>query len=202
MLRSFFLFWPSNVMPIWLLLTLMQLKIPLITFMRFCCIEEVRHYWAHWLSALVILSGCVVHMLRLQEQDFMNSENKNYAYYLILSVILDVISHTVKEAHVRAQPINQEKYNFQIGLFQLFAGLLLFPLVKITQATVSERSPFFGDDYAKLGVFEYAGVYIKYGMMCVLDISPDGLDPRFSNYGECHNSWAAILGYTVSLFLI
>lgn len=111
MLRSFFLFWPANVVPFWLLISFLQLKIPLMTFMRFCCIEEVRHYWTHWFSALVILSACIVHLFRLQQPDFADS-NLTYTFFLILSCVLDVISHTVKEAYVRNQPINQEKFNF------------------------------------------------------------------------------------------
>jgi len=69
MMKSFLFFWSANVMPIWLLITLLQLKIPLTTIMRGCCIDEVRHYLTHWIAALVILVGCVVNMLTLTIND-------------------------------------------------------------------------------------------------------------------------------------
>ena len=69
MLKTFLLFWPANAMPIWLFVTLLQLKIPLTTFFRSCCIEEMSHYAIHWLSALVILVGCIVGMLTLKDND-------------------------------------------------------------------------------------------------------------------------------------
>lgn len=112
MLKSFFLFWPANVMPLWLLITLLQLKIPLITMMRSCCIDEVKHYWVHWLSSIIIFTGCILHLFRLGQSDYENQNYRYYSVFLILSAILDVISHTVKEAYVRSQPINQEKFNF------------------------------------------------------------------------------------------
>lgn len=67
MLKYFFLFWSANVMPLWLLLALLQFKIPMITLLRSCCIEEVSHYMVHWLSALLILTGCVVNLFTMQE---------------------------------------------------------------------------------------------------------------------------------------
>ena len=41
MIKSFCLFWPANALPIWLLISLMQLFIPLNMLLRACCIEEV-----------------------------------------------------------------------------------------------------------------------------------------------------------------
>jgi hypothetical protein len=38
MLKSFFLFWPANVMPLWLLVAMLQLFIPLNMILRSCCI--------------------------------------------------------------------------------------------------------------------------------------------------------------------
>ena len=38
MLKSFFLFWPANVMPLWLLVSLLQVFIPLNMILRSCCI--------------------------------------------------------------------------------------------------------------------------------------------------------------------
>jgi len=73
MLKSFFLFWPANVMPLWLLVSMLQLFIPLNMILRSCCIQNVLHYNVHWLSALVILVGCIISMLTLNQD---NQEEK------------------------------------------------------------------------------------------------------------------------------
>lgn len=114
LMKAFFLFWPANVVPIWLLLTMLQYKIPFITLLRSCCIEEVSHYLIHWFSALLIFVGCIVNIFTLKYYpDEDNGTNYKFmTFYLLLSCGLDVISHTIKEALVRAQPINQEKFNF------------------------------------------------------------------------------------------
>ena len=119
-----------------------------------------------------------------------------------LSACLDVVSHTIKEALVRSQPLNQETFNFQIGLFQLFVGLLLLPFIKMTQGRNGVDSPFYGEYFDHLNVFAYAGQYAKYGLMCAFSIDQGSLDHKFTNDGECHNSWVFILGYTASLFVI
>jgi hypothetical protein len=117
MLKFFFLFWPANVMPLWLLISLLQLKLPLTTLLRSCCINEVSHYFVHWLSAIVIFGGCIVHLFRLSDIDENINGYKYYCFYILFSCVLDVISHTIKEALVRTQPLNQESFNFQIGIF-------------------------------------------------------------------------------------
>jgi hypothetical protein len=66
MLKSFLLFWPANVMPLWLLVGMLQLFIPLNMLMRTCCIQDVLHYGVHWGSALVIFIGVIVCMMTLQ----------------------------------------------------------------------------------------------------------------------------------------
>ena len=54
MLYAFFLFWPANVIPLWLLTSLLQLFIPLNMLLRSCCIG-LKHYKIHYLAGLVIL---------------------------------------------------------------------------------------------------------------------------------------------------
>jgi hypothetical protein len=63
-------------------------------------------------------------------------QKDDYSYYtwlLLISNLLDVISHTIKEAIVRNQPLNQEIFNFKISAFQFVIGILAIPLVKLTQ---------------------------------------------------------------------
>jgi len=105
-------------MPLWLLISLMQLFIPLNLMLRSCCIEEVEHFWIHWFSGIIILTGGVLNMLTLKihQED---TEGDSYQYFsimVIVSVLLDVVSHTIKEIIVRTQPLNQEKFNFRVSI--------------------------------------------------------------------------------------
>lgn len=51
-----------------------------------------------------------------------------------------------------------------------------------------------------MGFWQYAGTYANYGFRCIFNL--EKADNVFSNYGDCHNSWIFILGYTMSLFII
>lgn len=54
-------------MPIWLLISILQLFVPLVTILRACCIESVRHYAVHWISSLIILIGVIINLVTLRE---------------------------------------------------------------------------------------------------------------------------------------
>lgn len=104
MLKSFFLFYPANVLPMWLLICLLQLFIPLNMLLRTCCIDEVSQYKIHWLSSLTILLGCIISMFTLGG-DPEHPPEIPYglcAGLIILSSLLDVVSHTTKEVIVRS----------------------------------------------------------------------------------------------------
>jgi hypothetical protein len=53
-----------------------------------------------------------------------------------------------------------------------------------------------------MNIFEYAGVYIKHGIICIFDGSSLSDDDKWSNSGECSGSWFYVILYTVSLFVI
>ena len=78
----------------------------------------------------------------------------------------------------------------------------MLPFIKMTQGSSAPESPFYGEHYDNLNVFAYAGQYAKYGLMCAFSIQQDTLESKFTNGGECQNSWVFILGYTASLFVI
>ena len=40
---------------------------PMVTILRACCIESVRHYTTHWLSSLVILIGVIINLVTLKD---------------------------------------------------------------------------------------------------------------------------------------
>lgn len=62
MLYAFFLFWPANVIPVWMLLVLLQLFIPLQMLVRSACIG-LKHYKTHTIASLVILTAVCISML-------------------------------------------------------------------------------------------------------------------------------------------
>ena len=130
-----------------------------------------------------------------------------YTALLILSAVLDVISHTIKEALVRSQPLNQEKFNFRISLIQLCLGLLFLPFIKATRPHLPLSEPFQGQKYVNMNYFEYAKEYIGFGFACMFNIKSypyqdENEKKIYTNDGQCDNSWMAILGYTISLFII
>lgn len=119
MLKSLFLFWPANSMPIWLFLSLLQLFIPLNMLFRSCCISGIRHSRIHQISSAIIFVGCIINSLTLLDNsgNSVGEDFRKNSLMLIISTFLDVISHTIKEALVRSQPLNQEKFNFRLSLF-------------------------------------------------------------------------------------
>mmetsp|Transcript_14262 Transcript_14262/g.24261 ORF Transcript_14262/g.24261 Transcript_14262/m.24261 type:complete len:124 (+) Transcript_14262:437-808(+) len=123
-------------MPLWLLVSLLQLFIPLNILMKSCCIEEVEHHWIHWLSSLIIFIGCVVNSLTLQDNPADESDNdfREYSIMVVISAVIDVISHTIKEVLVRTQPLNQERFNYTVSMFQFFFSLFFLPFITLTRS--------------------------------------------------------------------
>lgn len=64
MLYAFLLFWPANVIPVWMLLVLLQLFIPCELFLRNVCIG-LKHYPTHWIAGLIILAAVCISLLNL-----------------------------------------------------------------------------------------------------------------------------------------
>lgn len=52
-------------------------------------------------------------------------------YYLLFlaSAVFDVMSHGLKESLVRTVPVNQGKFNLNISVAQLIAGVILSPVL-------------------------------------------------------------------------
>ena len=82
----------------------------------------------------------------------------------MISNLLDVISHTIKEAIVRNQPLNQEIFNFKISAFQFVIGILAIPMIKLTQIrNIKDPNSPFKDDTDK-SAMSYASKYISQGL--------------------------------------
>ena len=100
MLYAFFLFWPANVIPLWLLASLLQLFIPLNMMLRSCCIG-LRHFNVHVMAGLIILIAVGLAMFSAihyaEEED-----ETQYALLFLLCTFFDVLSHAIKESIVRS----------------------------------------------------------------------------------------------------
>ena len=66
MLYAFFLFWPANMIPIWLLISLLQFFIPLNMLFRSCCIG-LKHYLVHVVAGCIILTGIILNMIDISD---------------------------------------------------------------------------------------------------------------------------------------
>ena len=62
MLYAFFLFWPANVIPLWLLCSLLQFFIPLNMLFRSCCVG-LKHYNTHVFAGVIICLAVIVNMI-------------------------------------------------------------------------------------------------------------------------------------------
>ena len=101
MLYAFFLFWPANIIPIWLLCSLLQFFIPINMVIRRCI--GLKHYLTHVVAGLTILLAVVLNVVDLA--GYLTSdkgrEYMNYALLFLLCSFFDVLSHALKESIVR-----------------------------------------------------------------------------------------------------
>lgn len=112
MLYAFFLFWPANVLPLYLLIALLQIYIPLNILTRSLFMESDQ-YTKHKIASLIITVAVIMNSFVL-----VNEWDRWGAYYLLFlaSAAFDVMSHGLKESLVRGIPINQQKFNLNISV--------------------------------------------------------------------------------------
>jgi len=101
MLYAFFLFWPANIIPIWLLITLLQFFIPLNMLFRSCCIG-LKHYLIHVVAGFIILFAVVLNMIDIANLKADKDSYMRYALLFLLCSLFDVVSHALKESIVRS----------------------------------------------------------------------------------------------------
>jgi hypothetical protein len=102
MFYAFFLFWPANVIPIFILISLLQLFIPLNLFVRSCCVN-LTHKKIHIIAAIVIVVGIGINLIDLKDS---SKQILKYSMMFMICSLCDVISHAIKESLVRSQPLN------------------------------------------------------------------------------------------------
>lgn len=172
MLYAFFLFWPANVLPLYLLIALLQIYIPLNILIRSLFMKSDQ-YPKHKLASLIIMIAVVMNSFVL-----LNNWERWGIYYLLFlgSAAFDVMSHGLKESLVRGVPINQGKFNLNISVAQLVAGIILSPIL----LAISYKYDTYGDD-SPLGALQEDGspfseFYIKYislGFQCAFNFNDD-----------------------------
>lgn len=102
---AFFLFWPANEIPLWLLTTLLQFFIPLNMLFRSCCVGN-SHNKIHILAGFIVVIGVAITMFDVIRAPEDKDLYLNYVLLFLLCSLMDVISHALKESIVRSQPLN------------------------------------------------------------------------------------------------
>ncbi len=74
MVYAFLLFWPANVIPLWLMVSLMQLFIPLKLFLSMY-FNKFTYYPKHILAAFGIFVAVGVNMVNLKDKDSADVRN-------------------------------------------------------------------------------------------------------------------------------
>lgn len=186
MLYAFFLFWPANVIPVWRLITLLQFFIPLNMLFRSCCIG-LKHYKTHIVAGLLLFVAALLTMIDTQDKEL------DYALLFLLSSLLDVISHALKESIVRTQPLNQEKFNYQISVAQLVVGILITPIILAVSKEYVEYDGVITDP-KNMGLGEFMEIYFRQGFNCLVSVSQKEKD--------CNYSFVYLISYVFSIFVL
>lgn len=128
MAYSFFLYWPTNLMPILGLTIIYQLFIPFDTFIGlFCCQKPSRK--AHIIFSLVILMAGVMSFLGIY---FNRQEEDNHESYIVIVTMcivaqaLNALSKHLKEKVVKSLLLNQVEFFLHIAIAQFVTGIMIF----------------------------------------------------------------------------
>lgn len=195
MLYAFFLFWPANVIPIFLLITMLQFFIPFNMLVRSCCIG-LRHYTVHAIAGLVIFAAVCFNLLDFTTSAYQAQTFLPYALLFLLCSVFDSTSHALKESIVRSQPLDQEEFSFRIGISQLIVGIILTPaILKISQTYEN-----YGDSplakYSDGSFGSFAENYFIYGTECIFSFKKNHPNDH------CEFSLLYLLGYAISIFVL
>lgn len=191
MLYAFFLFWPANVIPLWLLCSLLQLFIPLNMLLRSCCIG-LKHYKIHVLAGVVIFLAISLAMYGAFDSRDTDQE-LYYSCLFLLCSLFDVLSHAIKEAIVRSQPLNQENFNYKISVAQLVVGVVITPLILLISKNYEDYDADSAiNDPKDMPLTEFMSKYLSEGFGCLV---------MFNDSDDtCNFVFFYLIGYVCSLF--
>jgi len=116
MTYAFLLFWPANSFPIWIMVSLLQLFIPLNMLIRYLTME-LRFQRNHYIAGGIILAAIVLNLFDFafpvwQSKD----EYMKYVGLFIGGQIINNVSMAIKEHTVRSLPVDQQKFTFAVSL--------------------------------------------------------------------------------------
>lgn len=108
MFYAFFLFWPANVIPIWMLIVLLQLFVPFNMLVRSACIG-LTHYKVHSIAGFIIFIAVALSFGNFATSYYQSSATPYLLYSLLFLAcsVFDSMSHALKESVVRSQPLDQ-----------------------------------------------------------------------------------------------
>ena len=82
-----------------------------------------------------------------------------YALIFLMCSLFDVISHALKEAIVRTQPLNQEMFNFRISVAQFLVGVGITPFVLSISKSYENYDGSGIDDASGMHLWEFMVAY-------------------------------------------
>lgn len=200
MLYAFFLFWPANVLPLYLLIALLQIYIPLNILIRQVFMGSEQKTIHKLASAIIVLAVGLNSFVLLKNFD------KWGVYYMLFlgSAAFDIMSHGLKEAVVRSVPIDQGKFNLRISIAQLVSGLILAPILLSISYKYENYQPgsklaeyqLTGSDFMK-----FFGEYFSMGLQCAFNFSDN---PEFVYDSDekdvCKFTLLPMIFYVLSIF--
>ena len=151
----------------------------------------------HVVAGFIICAAVVLNLIDIGDTKpvIMKQEYMHYAVLLLLCSLFDVISHALKESIVRAQPLNQEKFNYRISLAQLGTGIVMTPFVLQVSKEYEDYS---GNtaiaDPKNMPLWEFMAAYFSEGLSCLFQVE--------NKLGRCDYSFVYLLGYVFSLFVL
>ena len=122
----------------------------------------------------------------------------SYASLFLLCSLFDVVSHALKESIVRSQPLNQEKFNFNISVAQFVVGIMITPAI-LSISKEYENYDGAGFDPKQMHLWEFIGTYFSRGFSCLLETKDVGSG---ENNEHCKFSFLYLMGYVFALFLL
>jgi len=113
---AFLLFWPANGFPIWIMVSLLQLFIPLNMLIRYITME-LRFQRNHYIAGGIILAAIVLNLFDFAFPDYEGKdEYMKYVGLFIGGQIINNVSMAIKEHTVRSLPVDQQKFTFAVSL--------------------------------------------------------------------------------------
>lgn len=115
-----------------------------------------------------------------------------------------MLSHGLKESLVRSVPINQGKFNLNISVAQLIAGIILSPIllaISYKYDNYTEDSPLGKLQTNQAPFSEFYFKYIELGFGCAFNIEDNGTTYDDGGVSDvCQYTMLPLFFYVISIF--